>query len=131
VTDKIIADLERGTPPWQQPWQAGHSAGPVSRPLRAEGKPYRGINVMMLWASAMEKGYESPLWLTYRQAEGLGGQVRKGEKGTLVVYADRITRTESKYISRELVTAGGAIRITIVTGRDDRHPGGIRQRGRP
>ena len=60
VTDKIIADLERGTPTWRQPWQAGHPAGPVSRPLRAEGKPYRGINVLMLWASAMEKGYGSP-----------------------------------------------------------------------
>jgi antirestriction protein ArdC len=93
VTSKIIADLERGTLTWQQPWQAGHQAGPVSRPLRAEGKPYRGVNVMMLWASAMERGYSSPIWMTYRQASDLGGQVRKGEKGTLVVYADRITKT--------------------------------------
>jgi len=93
VTDKIIADLERGNLTWLQPWQAGHKAGPVSRPLRAGGKPYRGINVVMLWAAAMEKGYTCPLWLTYKQAAELGGQVRKGEKGSLVVYADRFTKT--------------------------------------
>ena len=69
VTDKIIADLERGqTRPGSSPGRPGIAAGPVSRPLRAEGKPYRGVNVLMLWASAMEKGYESPIWMTYRQA---------------------------------------------------------------
>ena len=93
VTDKIIADLERGNLTWLQPWQAGHKAGPVSRPLRAGGIPYRGVNVLMLWAAAIEKGYSCPLWLTYKQASELGGQVRKGEKGSLVVYANRITKT--------------------------------------
>jgi len=93
VTDKIIADLERGNLTWLQPWQAGHKAGPISRPRRAGGIPYRGVNVLMLWAAAMEKGYSCPLWLTYKQASELGGQVRKGEKGSLVVYANRITKT--------------------------------------
>jgi antirestriction protein ArdC len=93
VTNKIIADLERGNLTWLQPWQAGHQAGPVSRPLRAGGKAYRGVNVLMLWAAAMEKGYSCPLWLTYKQAAELGGQVRKGEHGSLVVYADKITKT--------------------------------------
>jgi antirestriction protein ArdC len=93
VTNKIIADLERGKLTWQQPWEAGHQAGPVSRPLRAEGKAYRGVNVLMLWASAVEKGYGCPIWMTYRQADELGGQVRKGEKGSLVVFASRLTRT--------------------------------------
>lgn len=88
VTDKIVADLERGNLTWLQPWQAGHQAGPVSRPLRAGGKAYRGVNVLMLWAAAMEKGYSCPLWLTYKQAAELGGQVRKGEHGALVVYAN-------------------------------------------
>jgi len=83
VTNKIIADLERGNLTWLQPWQAGHKAGPVSRPLRAGGKPYRGVNVLMLWAAAMEKGYTSPLWMTYKQAAELKGQVRKGEKSSL------------------------------------------------
>lgn len=92
VTNKIVADLERGNLTWLQPWQAGHQAGPVSRPLRAGGKAYRGVNVLMLWAAAMEKGYSCPLWLTYKQAAELGGQVRKGEKGSLVVYADKFTK---------------------------------------
>src|SRR5271168_4692553 len=93
VTDKIVADLERGNLTWLQPWQAGeHEAGPVSRPLRASGMPYRGVNVLMLWAASVEGGYSCPLWLTYKQAAGLGGQVRKGEHGSLVVYADTLTR---------------------------------------
>ena len=95
VTNKILADLERGNLTWHQPWQAGHQAGPVSRPLRAGGQAYRGINVIMLWAAAMEKNYSCPLWLTYRQASELGGQVRKGEKGSLVVYANEIVRTDT------------------------------------
>jgi antirestriction protein ArdC len=95
VTSKILADLERGNLTWLQPWQAGHQAGPVSRPLRAGGQPYRGINVLMLWAAAMERNYCCPLWLTYRQAGELGGQVRKGEKGSLVVYANEIVRTDT------------------------------------
>jgi antirestriction protein ArdC len=95
VTNKILADLERGNLTWHQPWQAGHQAGPVSRPLRAGGQAYRGINVLMLWAAAMEKNYSCPLWLTYKQAAELGGQVRKGEKGSLVVYANEIVRTDT------------------------------------
>jgi antirestriction protein ArdC len=93
VTNKIIADLEHGKLTWLQPWQAGHVAGHISRPLRAGGKPYRGINVLMLWASAMECGFNSPLWMTYKQAAELGGQVRKGQKGSLVVYADTFTKS--------------------------------------
>jgi antirestriction protein ArdC len=62
--------------------------------LRASGIPYRGINVLMLWAAATAQGFNAPLWLTYKQAQELGGQVRKGEKGSLVVYANTITRTE-------------------------------------
>jgi antirestriction protein ArdC len=104
VTNKIIADLERGNLTWLQPWQAGHKAGPISRPLRAAGKPYRGMNVLMLWAAAMEKGYSCPLWLTYKQAAELGGQVRKGEKGSLVVYADTFTKTGTDEKGAEIET---------------------------
>ncbi len=95
VTSKIIADLERGNLTWLQPWQAGHAAGEISRPLRVTGKPYRGINIVMLWASAMENGFSCPIWLTYKQAVELDGQVRKGEKGSLVVYADTLTKIET------------------------------------
>ncbi|RUX23881.1 DUF1738 domain-containing protein, partial [Mesorhizobium sp. M4A.F.Ca.ET.050.02.1.1] len=66
-----------------------------SPPLRAGGIPYQGINVLMLWAAAVEKGYATPFWLTFKQALDLGAHVRKGEKGSLVVYAGRITGTET------------------------------------
>ena len=95
VTAKIVTDLERGVRPWLKPWNAGHAAGRITRPLRANGLPYKGINVLMLWSDAELKGFARPIWMTYRQAQELGGQVRKGEHGSLVVYADKITRTET------------------------------------
>lgn len=94
VTGKIIADLEKGVRTWLRPWNAEHAAGCVSRPLRASGEAYRGINVVMLWAAAVEAGYACPTWMTYRQAQGVGAQVRKGERGSLVVYANRIRRED-------------------------------------
>jgi antirestriction protein ArdC len=105
VTDKIIADLERGNLTWLQPWQAGHAAGQISKPLRAIGKPYQGINVIMLWASAIEQGFDCPIWLTYKQAVELGGQVRKGEKGSLVVYADTFKKLEANDKGEDIKTA--------------------------
>ena len=95
VTAKIVADLERGVRPWLQPWNAEHAAGRITRPLRANGQAYKGINVLMLWGDAQAKGFVCPIWMTYRQALELGGQVKKGEHGSLVVYADKITRTET------------------------------------
>lgn len=96
ITDKIIADLETGVRPWMKPWSAEHAAGRITRPLRHNGIPYRGINVIMLWSASVAKGYSCPLWLTFKQALELGGHVRKGEAGELVVYANAITRTEAK-----------------------------------
>jgi antirestriction protein ArdC len=95
VTDQIIAQLETGTRPWVQPWQAAHAAGEVSRPQRFNAAPYRGINVVLLWLAAMQQRFTCPLWMTYRQAAELGGQVRRGEKGSLVVYASSFTRRET------------------------------------
>jgi len=94
VTDKIVADLEKGVRTWLKPWNAEHAAGRITRPLRFNGAPYNGINVLMLWAAAVERGFTAPIWMTFRQARELGGHVRKGEKGSLVVYANTITRTE-------------------------------------
>ena len=105
VTNKIIADLERGNLTWLQPWQSGHAAGEISKPLRAIGKPYQGINVIMLWASAMEQGFDCPIWLTYKQAAEHGGQVRKGEKGSLVVYADTFKKTEANEKGEDVETS--------------------------
>jgi antirestriction protein ArdC len=72
-----------------------NTSGRIVRPLRANGQPYKGINVLMLWGEALAQGFVSPFWMTYKQTQKLGGQVRKGEHGALVVYADRITKTET------------------------------------
>ncbi len=101
VTGRIIADLEQGIRPWLRPWNAEHAAGRITRPLRGNGTPYQGINIIMLWASAMEHGFSAPIWMTFKQALDLGAHVRKGEKGSLVVYADRIRRTEIDEASGE------------------------------
>ena len=94
VTNTLIAELEKGVRPWLKPWSADHVAGRITRPLRGNGLPYRGINVLMLWGSALVQGFAAPIWMTFKQAKELGAGVRKGEKGSLVVYADRLTRTE-------------------------------------
>ncbi|MCK6438834.1 MAG: ssDNA-binding domain-containing protein [Planctomycetes bacterium] len=95
ITDRIITDLENGVRPWLKPWSAEHMAGRITRPLRWNGKPYSGINVIMLWSEATVRGYACPIWMTYKQAAELGGQVRKGEHGSLVVYADRFKKVET------------------------------------
>jgi antirestriction protein ArdC len=94
ITDKIVAALEKGVRPWHQPWNASHMDGRVLLPLRHNGVPYRGVNVINLWMAALDKGYSAPIWMTFKQAIDLGGGVRKGEKGSLTVYADTITRTD-------------------------------------
>jgi len=94
VTARIIADLERGVRTWMKPWSAEHAAGRITRPLRHNGTPYRGMNVLLLWGEAVLKGYAAPIWMMYKQAQELGGQVRKGEHGSPVVYANTITKVE-------------------------------------
>lgn len=90
VTDRIISELEAGRLPWVQPW--GEGAAEVGMPCNAgTGRRYSGINVLILWATLFERGYSSQRWLTYKQAQALGGNVRKGEMGTTVCYADRFT----------------------------------------
>ncbi len=77
VTDKIISLLEKGVVPWRRPWTStGLPRNLVSK------KPYRGVNVFLLSASK----YISPFWLTMRQANELGGHIRKGEESTAVVF---------------------------------------------
>jgi antirestriction protein ArdC len=95
ITDRIVTELEKGVRPWMKPWSLGNTEGRITRPLRANGIAYQGINVLMLWSEAMANGYASPIWMTFRQAKELGAYVRKGEEGSLVVYADKIIRTET------------------------------------
>lgn len=94
VTNKIIADLEQGELTWLKPWSAGNTEGRIVKPLRNNGVPYNGINILMLWGAAIEGGFLSPYWMTYKQAKEMGAHVKKGERGNLVVYANTITKTE-------------------------------------
>jgi antirestriction protein ArdC len=94
ITAQIVAQLEQGVRPWVKPWNAEHAAGRITRPLRHNGQPYSGINILSLWMSAELQGFAAPIWMTFRQALELDAHVRKGEKGSLVVFANSITRTE-------------------------------------
>src|ERR1700757_165024 len=95
ITNKVITSLQQGVRPWMKPWNAEHAAGRITRPLRHDGQPYTGINILSLWASASARGFAAPIWMTYRQAVELRAHVRKGEKGSTIVYANRITRNET------------------------------------
>lgn len=94
VTDKIIADLEHGVRPWAKPWNADNATTRITLPVRANGIPYRGINVLLLWGETLAKGYRSNRWMTFKQAFELGANVRKGEHGSLVVYANTVTKSD-------------------------------------
>jgi antirestriction protein ArdC len=90
ITDKIIALLERGTTKTGPRWTGSTAAG---LPINARtGEAYHGINVLLLWAEMAVKGYASSRWLTYNQAAGLGGQVRKGEKSVMCVYYQTVEK---------------------------------------
>jgi antirestriction protein ArdC len=102
ITNQIVSELEKGARPWHQPWNAEHATGRITRPLRRNGVPYQGINVLMLWSAAIEKGYAAPIWMTFKQASELKAHVRKGEQGSLVVYADKIIRTETDQTTGEI-----------------------------
>ena len=93
ITAQIVADLEKGVRPWVKPWNAEHAAGRITRP-RHNGQPYSGINILSLWMSATAQNFAAPIWMTFRQALERDAQVRKGEKGSLVAYANSIKRTE-------------------------------------
>jgi antirestriction protein ArdC len=95
ITDRIVADLERGVRPWVRPWSVVNAAGRITRPLRHNGTPYQGINVVLLWSEAVARGFASSTWMTFKQSLELGGRIRKGESGTMVVYANKVTKTET------------------------------------
>jgi antirestriction protein ArdC len=102
VTNRIVEELERGIRPWFKPWNAQHAAGRITRPLRHNGTPYQGINILMLWASAEMAGFHCPYWLTFQQAKQLGGFVRKGEHGSPVVYASSFKKNETNDDGKEV-----------------------------
>ncbi len=97
ITDKIIAELEAGRVPWVQPWGTAAAKAPLVMPQNAStGRRYSGINVLLLWGAVIERGFSGQSWLTFRQALSLGSNVRKGERGTTVVYADRFVPEDEK-----------------------------------
>ena len=97
ITDKIIAELEAGRVPWVQPWGSATAKASLAMPKNAATqRQYSGINVLILWDAVIERGFSAQNWLTFRQALRLGGNVRKGEHGTTVVYADRFVPDEER-----------------------------------
>jgi len=103
VTRRIIAELEAGRFPWVQPWGCvgGNGLAPGLPRNALTGRTYSGVNVLILWGAVIEQGFPSQGWLTFRQALEAGGNVRKGERGTTVVYADRFTPEAEKERARE------------------------------
>src|SRR4051812_3791543 len=90
VTAQIIADLESGVASWVKPWKSNIVGGIL--PYNAASKRgYSGINVPILWGQAIKKGYPTMGWMTYRQSQEIGAQVRAGEKATQIVYANKLT----------------------------------------
>ncbi|MGY4299867.1 antirestriction protein ArdC [Bradyrhizobium sp. i1.4.4] len=97
ITNRIIAELEAGRVPWVQPWGTAAAKAALAMPKSAAtGRQYSGINILILWGAATEHGFTGQNWLTFRQALSLGGHVRKGERGTTVVYADRFVPVDEK-----------------------------------
>ena len=102
ITDKIIAELEAGRVPWVQPWGTAAAKAPLGLPKNAStDRQYSGINILLLWGAVIERGFSGQSWLTFRQALSMGGNVRKGERGTTVVYADRFVPEDEKRCARE------------------------------
>ena len=83
VTSRVITELEAGRLPWVQPWDSA-ACGCTMPHNAGTGRRYSGINVLILWAAVIQGGYSSQRWLTYRQAQVAGGNVRRGERGTVV-----------------------------------------------
>src|SRR6516164_6314325 len=107
VTNQIIQMLESGTAPWQKPWEPGALQLPFNP---TTDRSYRGGNALHLMAVAAGKGFDHPRWLTYRQAQANGSQVRKGEKGSQIEFwqfenAQRSSPTSDAAASEDRETA--------------------------
>ena len=101
ITNRILEDLEKGVTPWEKPWKQGRG---LPLPVNAATKKrYRGINVFVLWDEQEKRGFSSPAWITFNQAKGLKGNIRKGEKGTGVVFYKRLSKTKSLNLEDEVL----------------------------
>lgn len=95
ITAKIVSAIECGAPEFVMPWHGGilSPAFPVNA---ATDKPYRGVNVIALWVDAMSKRYISGYWASYKQWQNLGAQVRKGERGSIIVFYKTLDQPEAE-----------------------------------
>jgi antirestriction protein ArdC len=102
ITCKIMAELEAGRVPWVQPWGSSGVRAPLGLPKNAAtGRAYSGINVLILWDAVVQNGFTIQSWLTFKQALALAGHVRKGERGTTIVYADRFVPDDVRLRAHE------------------------------
>jgi antirestriction protein ArdC len=100
ITARIVARLKAGVVPWRQPWSSkGFGVMPRNA---ATQRAYSGANVILLWSRAQESGYAAPLWLTFKQALELGGNVRKGDKGETVIYVAKIIKEDKDGAKRTI-----------------------------
>jgi antirestriction protein ArdC len=119
-----------------------NAIGRVTRPLRHNGLPYSGMNVLLLWSEAIARGFANPMWMTFKQALELGGAVRKGETGSMVVFASRFTKTETDAAGEEFdreipfLKAYSVFNVAQIDGlpgpllrAEGRNPSAIRSRG--
>jgi antirestriction protein ArdC len=110
ITDKIIAELERGIVPWVQPWKSSKQLSPLGLPVNGlTRRSYSGINILLLWSALEEEGFASPYWLTFKQAVAMGGSVRKGEHGTHVYFADKFVPQKEQQRAKDEGTDPSAI----------------------
>jgi antirestriction protein ArdC len=108
ITARIVAELEAGIVPWARPWTA--SACGLGLPENAStGRSYSGINILILWDAVLTRGFGSQRWITFRQALTMGANIRRGEKGTTVCYADRFIPKAEAERARQTGDAANAV----------------------
>ena len=88
VTSRILTELEAGAAPWIKPWSA--TSGLNHPHNAASGRPYSGCNVVLLWMAQQRLGWKIPRYVTFKQAQELGGSVKKGEHGTKVYFVKQL-----------------------------------------
>jgi len=116
ITAKILSELKLGVLPWRKPWDGARTG--LALPRRATGETYRGVNILILWSAAMERSYVSPYWLTFNQAVKLGANVRKGERGEVVVYYGQGKRTRVDDAGAEVEDAFRFLKWYVVFSAD-------------
>ena len=117
IAARIRTQLAEGTLPWHKPW-AVDPHRQVSKPLRENAVPYQGINVLILWGAAIDAGFASPFWMTYRQARSIGAQVRRGERASHIVFAKTAKKKDTDEFGAEVEVILPVRRVYAVFNAD-------------